>query len=268
MRLWIDTDVGDNPDDALALLCAVGHPGIELVGVSTVGGNVRERAELVRSLFDAVGVPVPLLYAGPPDPRALAVAEAVVAIGPLTNLAALVRRGVDLPPIAAMGGVLHAPVQHRGAGWHVDSNFAADPAAAAIVVQAVDDLLLVPLDVTAQLALDDAQVERISMLVPPLRRALDSWRSEHDAAICVHDPATVLALCGEHVVIGKRSVSVAQDGALVVGPSDGSSLDAQSGREVDVVVDAARDDLLRRVGELVEKAATAPVGPTPPHKGD
>ena len=39
MRLWIDTDVGTNPDDAVALLCALAHPEVDLVGVSTVGAD-------------------------------------------------------------------------------------------------------------------------------------------------------------------------------------------------------------------------------------
>ena len=41
VRLWIDTDIGDNPDDAVALLCAAAHPDVELVGVSTTGGRTR-----------------------------------------------------------------------------------------------------------------------------------------------------------------------------------------------------------------------------------
>jgi inosine-uridine nucleoside N-ribohydrolase len=262
VRLWIDTDIGDNPDDALALLCAVGHPGIELVGVSTVGAgaDARDRAEIVRALLASVHAPVPLLYAGPPDPRALAAAEAIVAIGPLTNLAALVRRGVELPPTAVMGGVLHPPVLHRGAARRVDTNFAADPAATALIVHAVDDLLLVPLDVTAQLVLDDERADDLARNVPALADALRDWRARQRAPIALHDPATVLALCGEHVVVGKRHVQVASDGSIEL-------RDAESGREVDVVIDAARDDMAQRVCELVN-AATAPVEPTPSHQGD
>ena len=32
VRLWIDTDVGDNPDDAVALLVAAAHPDVESGG--------------------------------------------------------------------------------------------------------------------------------------------------------------------------------------------------------------------------------------------
>ena len=42
MRIWIDTDIGSDVDDALALAYALRHPAFELAGVSTVplGGPV------------------------------------------------------------------------------------------------------------------------------------------------------------------------------------------------------------------------------------
>ena len=43
MRLWVDTDIGDNPDDTIALWCAAHSPDVELVGVSTVDGDVALR---------------------------------------------------------------------------------------------------------------------------------------------------------------------------------------------------------------------------------
>ena len=57
MRLWIDTDVGTNPDDAVALLCAAAHSDVDLVGVSTVDGDTEWRAEIGRTLVDAPVVP-------------------------------------------------------------------------------------------------------------------------------------------------------------------------------------------------------------------
>ena len=57
MRLWIDSDVGDNPDDAVALVAAAAHPAVDLVGVSTTGGKTEWRAELARHLVDTDVVP-------------------------------------------------------------------------------------------------------------------------------------------------------------------------------------------------------------------
>jgi len=56
VRLWIDTDVGTNPDDAVALLCAAGHRDVDLVGVSTVDGDTEWRAEVARALRNVVCV--------------------------------------------------------------------------------------------------------------------------------------------------------------------------------------------------------------------
>ena len=36
MRIWIDTEVDSDVDDALAIAYALRHPALELVGISTV----------------------------------------------------------------------------------------------------------------------------------------------------------------------------------------------------------------------------------------
>ncbi len=62
MRLWIDTDIGTDVDDALAIGYALRHPDIELVGVSTVFGDVELRARMVEELLRrASAAPCPVL---------------------------------------------------------------------------------------------------------------------------------------------------------------------------------------------------------------
>ena len=51
MRLWIDTDVGSDVDDALAIAYALRHPALELVGVSTVFGDVALRGRIASRLL-------------------------------------------------------------------------------------------------------------------------------------------------------------------------------------------------------------------------
>jgi inosine-uridine nucleoside N-ribohydrolase len=239
LRLWIDTDLGDDPDDAIALLSACAHPAIDVVGISTVGGDVVARAEAARALLDAAGARVPLLYAGAPDPRALEVAEAVLAIGPLTNLAALQRTGVELPPTAVMGGVL-TPTRHRGEMRDVDTNFGSDPLAAALVVAHAPDLLLVPLDVSATMIVGPTHTAQLAA-VAPLTTAIGEWVGP-DRPLCLHDPLALLALVGEAVRIERRTVAVTVEGRLVV--------DAE-GVEHDVVTDADADAVITRVVGLV-----------------
>ncbi len=61
VNVWIDTDIGDDIDDAVALLAAARHPGLRLVGVSTVYGSVEIRAWLAQQLLSRAGVSVPVL---------------------------------------------------------------------------------------------------------------------------------------------------------------------------------------------------------------
>ena len=51
MKIWIDTDIGSDVDDALTLAYAMRHPGLELVGVSTVFGDVELRSDIARALL-------------------------------------------------------------------------------------------------------------------------------------------------------------------------------------------------------------------------
>ena len=43
MRVWIDTDVGSDVDDALTIAYVLRHPDLELAGISTVFGDVELR---------------------------------------------------------------------------------------------------------------------------------------------------------------------------------------------------------------------------------
>lgn len=59
--LWIDTDIGDDIDDVVALLFAVRHPELRLVGVSTVFGLVERRTWLARETLRRAGCEAPVL---------------------------------------------------------------------------------------------------------------------------------------------------------------------------------------------------------------
>lgn len=57
MRIWLDTDIGTDVDDALALAYALRHPGLDLVGVSTVFGDLTIRDAIVERLLALAGAP-------------------------------------------------------------------------------------------------------------------------------------------------------------------------------------------------------------------
>jgi purine nucleosidase len=53
--ILIDTDIGDDIDDALALALALRSPEIELLGVTTVFGDTQRRAQLAAHLLNIAG---------------------------------------------------------------------------------------------------------------------------------------------------------------------------------------------------------------------
>ena len=223
MRLWIDTDVGDDPDDAIALLCARAHPDVELVGVSTVDGDLDRRVQLARALVDA-----PVYRGDDPQLAASLTAarpDAVLAIGPLTNVAALVAAELSLPPLTLMGGVL-GTVRHWGVVLDVEHNFSRDPAAAARVV-AVGNPVLVPLNVTLQLRLQPKQLDQLLKAAPVLQPSVEAFLqlqhdfglAETDRAVFLHDPLAFLTLVDPSLVrLDEHRLIVDPAGRLVETP--------------------------------------------------
>src|SRR5580704_5424607 len=124
MKFIIDTDIGDDYDDILTLAVALASPEIDLVGVTTVVGNAALRARLTRRFLNLAGredIPVavgatiqtgapfthrrwaqggPALTGDEPDAVDFLLEQigaqpgevTLLAIGPLTNLAAALAR--------------------------------------------------------------------------------------------------------------------------------------------------------------------------------
>lgn len=245
-RIWIDTDLGSDVDDALALAYALRHPDIELVGVSTVFGDVELRSRIVAELLELAGVadlPVITGLGKPlspqrkgvmfghegrglledaqprarttqdPEPEArievlasaleVARPDALVAIGPLTNLGALAGAGVVLPPLSIMGGKV-ADVDLKPLAPGIEEwNWFSDPEAVQAVLAAESPELphVVPAEVTFRTTLAAGDVERLAAgdaLARALARLCEEWLAflrdrlsvEHPQ-VFLHDPLTV-----------------------------------------------------------------------------
>jgi len=275
MRIWLDTDLGSDVDDALALAYALHHPEIELVGISTVFGDVELRTQCVEALLKIEGdLSIPVLTGlGKPltdrragvmfghegkgllnDPkprmkitteseslgnsRIAALAEkldrvkpdCLVAIGPLTNLGALLSAGAALPPLAIMGGKSENAeipgMNDRIAEWNLFS----DPVAARSVFGAESERpsRVAPAEVTFRTALEESDLEQLSggnPLCTALRTLCDYWLDflasgfgMPEPRVALHDPLTIAWLMEPTLCpFESRRVDVDDKGNLISG---------------------------------------------------
>lgn len=215
-RIWIDTDAacGAGPqvdvDDCLAIWALARASTVEIVGVSTVFGNRpldetdRTTRELVEMLGRA-GHSLPVVRRGADRPataeaarsaaidglvEVLDVAPAtIVALGPLTNIAAALERHPALASrvteiVAVMGrrpGHLFHPSEGNGRGAFLghgpvfrDFNFCADPTAAARVLQTNVKVTLIPYDAAVDEEVTTAHLARLSE-----EDVAGAWIAEH-----------------------------------------------------------------------------------------
>lgn len=210
MRLWVDTDAGDNPDDTIALWCAARAADVDLAGVSTVDGDVELRAAFVRRLLPDAEV-----TAGPPSADRVANVDALLGIGPWTHLADLADEGALPRRVVLMGGAL-APIKHRGELRRIEHNVGADPEAAARLLRTTGNLIVVPLDATARLHAHARDETVLTGSIPGLREQLDVWRQENgDVPLVLHDVAALLVALGDRVArMESRRLQIEPDGTM------------------------------------------------------
>lgn len=60
MKVLVDTDIGSDIDDALCLSYLLRHPGVELLGITTVSGEAETRARLASMLVRFYGKKIPI----------------------------------------------------------------------------------------------------------------------------------------------------------------------------------------------------------------
>lgn len=192
-KIILDTDIGDDVDDAFALGLALASPELKILGVTTAWGDTRLRARLVDRFLGETGhadIPVgvgivteskvkfsqaPWALDGPParqhddavDFLLREIAEnpgsiTLIAIAPLTNLAAAIDRDPatfkKLHRVVLMGGSIRRG--YGDLGFEPDHrpdaeyNIASDAAAARKLFGSGVSTFMMPLDST-QLKLDE-----------------------------------------------------------------------------------------------------------------
>ena len=266
-RIILDTDIGTDVDDAFALALILRSPELDLLAVTTVAGDTQARARLAAKMLWEAGRPNVPVAAGEPGPQQpieqtrwaegftgppLTCEKAVslmkreierrpgeitlVAIGELTNVAALVKSnpslGKKIKRLVLMGGAIaHAygkdlqPV----AEWNIKSN----PAAAQAVFASGIPILMAPLDVTAMLQLDAAARHRIFTRLTPTTNALTLlyhlWNQETPT---LFDPMAV-ALIIEPSLCELKELAVEVDAQGFTRVVEGKAANATVGMRTD-----------------------------------
>lgn len=185
----LDTDIGTNIDDALALAYLLRQPRCELLGVTTVTGRPEQRAELAAALCEVLGRPNVPIHSGAGEPLAIAQTQldvpqhplvagrphrrsfpantavdflremirsrpgeiVLLSIGPLTNVALLHRAGADVAALAGEHVMMGGLYTGPVPGYGpAERNVAGDPEAAAAVFAASVPVRCVGLEVTTR----------------------------------------------------------------------------------------------------------------------
>ncbi len=211
IKVILDTDIGSDIDDAVALAYLLRQSDCDLLGITTVTGEPVKRAEIASAICRAAGRDIPI-YPGaeqpleieqkqPRAPQAAALPNwshetkfpegaaieflrrtiranpgevVLLTIAPLTNIAQLFQADPEIPHLlreVVTMGGIFTPLS--GFEGKAEWNIALDPLAAQIVYRApVRRHRSVGLDVTLQVVLSEAEI-RARFTSPILKPVLD-----------------------------------------------------------------------------------------------
>jgi purine nucleosidase len=275
-QVALDTDIGTDVDDILAIATILGSPELDVSLVTTVYGDTLLRARMVvralgiagRSVLQVIpgaelthsgravwwpghegalmdGLESEVVDAGADAIAALAAEETVIAIGPLTNLAAALERPDSrIQRVYLMGGSF--------ADGRVEHNIRSDSTAAEIVFHSGVQIYAVGIDQTERVRLAKGALEQIGE-AGPLGRLLASemtqfWRFAEQDYNVPHDPIAVLMLTRPDLFTfeaGKVSVITQGDreGATLFDPSPTSPHRVVT----DLDADAVSKEIVQRI---------------------
>lgn len=241
-KILIDTDLGDDVDDAAALMLALNCPDLEILGITTVYKDTGKRRKMVEDLLRHWGrteIPVhagrgralletpggaveePLQYAllnGSRDDAEQCSETAVdfildtvrrepelliLEMGCMTNLAlAFLREPERMKKVRIIA--MGGAFFNTAPEW----NIVCDPEAASVVVEQAENLVMMGLDVTKYLKVSPERVDewrgRGSQTMDYYLRGVDIFQNKTGYPITLHDVLLVAYLLDPQVVTLKR----------------------------------------------------------------
>lgn len=254
-KIIIDTDIGDDIDDALAIAFALESPELEVVGITTVFKNVTARAKLTAKMLKMSGHSHIPVYAGLGSPIINKVdlneipcqySEAedgkednfsikgidfiidtvmnsdsditLVPIGPLTNIAVAILKEPELKNKVKEIVLMGGCYYNHCNEW----NILCDPEAAKVVFESGIPIKAVGLDVTFYCNLTEEDVKKIetngkwpAKYLPELIRR---WRKGSDKCPMMHDPLAICAVFDDKLLeMHQEEIVVETQGEIMRG---------------------------------------------------
>jgi purine nucleosidase len=227
-KILLDTDIGTDVDDAVALAYLLSHPNCELLGITTVTGEAAKRASLASVLCKAAGKDIPI-YPGAEHPmqgeqrqpiaqqasvlpnwphdtqyplnqavdflahaiRSYPGEVILLTIGPLTNAGMLFDIYPDVAELMAGLVIMGGSFGVDSANERVEWNIAGDPLASQITYKApVRMHRSLGLNVTQQVMMSAEEVRRrfTAPLLRPVMDMAEIWFAQFYPSITFHDP--------------------------------------------------------------------------------
>jgi inosine-uridine nucleoside N-ribohydrolase len=278
MKIILDTDIGDDIDDAWALAFLISHQNFQPLGVTITHGNTPARMKIACKLLHITGrgdIPVAVgrktsdgyfqQYTWAEDftakkPVAQPAADFIVeqvkkhpgevtilAVGPLQNLADALRKEPNLPKlvkrVVLMSGCVYGTSSQPAAPireWNVYQS----TADAQLVYGAGLPLTIVPLDSTTHVKLSDEERKQVSDHRSPLTYALEClyrlWLSGPTARMTLHDQLAV----AESAAPG-RFFNRMETLPIFVDDQGFTRIDRERGKPVIVCLEPKRDEFMK-----------------------
>jgi inosine-uridine nucleoside N-ribohydrolase len=205
-KVILDTDIGDDIDDAYALALIASSKSVRLLGVTTAFGETQKRAQIAAKLLSVMGRKEVPVYAGRAgefkvreqylwakdfqskslrsQPAVEFLRESIernpgevtlIAIGALTNVSDLLTTYPEVKPkikrIVIMGGAVYVGYNNM-APPVVEWNIRCDPPAAKVVFQSGVPLVMAGLEATTMLRFEIPRQKRLSALGTPTTDAI------------------------------------------------------------------------------------------------
>ncbi len=277
-KVILDTDIGDDIDDAWSLAFILSHPGFEPLGVTTAHGDTEGRAKIVCKMLYVTGrneIPVAVGRRTDPGRRQYQFTWAenfeklkparrdaprfivetakkypgevtLVAVGPLENVADALRLepglGKILKRVVLMSGCIYGTADR--ASPIAEYNVRAAAQDAQLVYAAGLPMTIVPLDSTTRVQLRQDERNRVRDYDSPLTFSLEAlyrlWLDSPDSRMTLHDQLAAAETASPGTFFGKQEkLPISVDGKGF------TRVDRAKGKPVVVCLEPKRDEFMR-----------------------